>query len=98
MLMWSGEGKEERGLEELQADDLLLNNKELPGGVCGPVCPVWYFHVHLELNKSKIYTKIQPWGRAERTSTIYKQMPGFSLPRCECLLAFKKRNLVNLCL
>ena len=33
--MRSGEGKGAEGLEEAQAGDLLLNNKELPGGVWG---------------------------------------------------------------
>lgn len=58
--MRSGEGEETEGLEEPQAGDLLLNNKESPGGGYSPACPVWYFHVHLELNKVKIYAKIQP--------------------------------------
>lgn len=58
--MTSGEGKETWKNNKPQAGDLLLNKKELPGGVCSPMCPVWYFHVHLELNKVKIHAKIQP--------------------------------------
>lgn len=57
--MRSGEGQGAEGLEEPQASDLLLNNKELPGGLCNLVCSAWYFYVHLELSKVKIYAKIQ---------------------------------------
>lgn len=70
--MRSGEGKGAEGLEEAQAGDLLLNNKELPGGVCNLVCSAWYFYVHLELSKVEIYAKIQPWGREGRTPTVSK--------------------------
>lgn len=55
------------------------------------MCPVLYFLIHVGLNKVKIYAKIWPWGRGERTASISQ-----TSAKNSWISPFRRRSPLNL--